>query len=203
VSLILEALKKLEREKQAPDRGFLVVAHVPWPAGPAARSLWLVAGLALGLIGLLALLLLRGRDTPPTIAKAPQAVPTPVGTPLALSPSLPAWSAPPQPAPTSPAPSRVAPHGAAAPKVAPSRDHAPLPSAPGREPTATPSPSPAVAGDVDVRLNAITQQDGQPVAVLNDRVVREGDVFDGIHVIRIGEAEVEVEVNGKRRVVRF
>ncbi len=54
-----------------------------------------------------------------------------------------------------------------------------------------------------MRLNAITQQDGQPVAVLNDRVVREGDVFDGIHVIRIGEAEVEVEVNGKRRVIRF
>ncbi len=62
MSLILEALKKLEREKQAPDRGFLVVAHVPWPAGPTARSLWLVAGLALGLIGLVALLLLRGRE---------------------------------------------------------------------------------------------------------------------------------------------
>ena len=65
------------------------------------------------------------------------------------------------------------------------------------------SPTPSPPSELELRLNAITQQDGRPVAVLNDRVVREGDVFDGIHVIRIGEAEVEVEVNGKRRVVRF
>jgi hypothetical protein len=56
---------------------------------------------------------------------------------------------------------------------------------------------------VELRLNAISQQDGLPVAILNDRLVREGDVFDGIRVIRIGDAEVEVEVDGRRRVVRF
>jgi len=33
--------------------------------------------------------------------------------------------------------------------------------------------------------------------------VREGDSFDGIHVLRIGEAEVEVEVNGVRRTLKF
>jgi hypothetical protein len=41
------------------------------------------------------------------------------------------------------------------------------------------------------------------VAILNDRLVREGDLFDGIRVVRIGETEVEVEVNGQRRLVRF
>ena len=41
------------------------------------------------------------------------------------------------------------------------------------------------------------------MAILNERLVREGDVFDGIRVIRIGETEVEVEVGGKRRVIRF
>ena len=38
MSLILEALKKLEREKQSPDRGFLVMAHVPWAAAAAGRG---------------------------------------------------------------------------------------------------------------------------------------------------------------------
>ena len=32
------------------------------------------------------------------------------------------------------------------------------------------------------------------MAILNDRLVHEGDVFDGIRVIRIGETEVEIEV---------
>jgi hypothetical protein len=41
------------------------------------------------------------------------------------------------------------------------------------------------------------------VAILNDRLVREGDSFDGIRVIRIGEAEVEIEVHGERRLIRF
>ena len=44
---------------------------------------------------------------------------------------------------------------------------------------------------------------GKPVALINDRLVREGDSFDGVRVLRIGEAEVEVEVRGQRRVLRF
>ena len=168
MSLILEALKKLERDKQAPDRGFLVVAHVPWATGSPSRSWWLGLTAMLGIAGILiTLLLLRGREerpapapAPPTLAAAPSSTRT---TPLAATPLLPPAAVP--------------------------------------APSSTPSPSPT--GEVELRLNAITQQEGRPVAVLNDRVVREGDIFDGIHVIRIGEAEVEVEVNGKRRIVRF
>jgi hypothetical protein len=52
-------------------------------------------------------------------------------------------------------------------------------------------------------LQAIGQRDGRPVALLNDRLVREGDSFDGALVVRIGAAEVEVEVAGRRTVIRF
>jgi hypothetical protein len=41
------------------------------------------------------------------------------------------------------------------------------------------------------------------VALVNDRLVFEGDSFDGVRIVRIGEAEVEVEVRGQRRVLRF
>ena len=178
MSLILEALKKLEREKQTPDRGFLVVAHVPWPAGPAGRSLWLGVAATLGLVGLLAFVLLRGRESRPAAVTAQPVATLPVASaPPAAPPAFPS----PAPPATQPAASLGAPVTRAAPS----------------------SPTPSPPSELELRLNAITQQDGRPVAVLNDRVVREGDVFDGIHVIRIGEAEVEVEVNGKRRVVRF
>jgi len=33
--------------------------------------------------------------------------------------------------------------------------------------------------------------------------VREGDSFDGVKVLRIGGDEVEIEVGGRRRVVKF
>ena len=81
MSLILEALKKLEREKQTPpDRGFLVVAHVPWPAGGRGRSLWLGGVGALAVAGLLAFFLLRGREGRRTVPTEPLAT-TPATTP--------------------------------------------------------------------------------------------------------------------------
>jgi hypothetical protein len=66
--------------------------------------------------------------------------------------------------------------------------------------TAPPAPSTAAPA---FRLQAITDQNGQPVAMLNDRLVREGDTVDGAVVVRIGVGEVELEVNGQRRVLRF
>jgi hypothetical protein len=72
--------------------------------------------------------------------------------------------------------------------------------------------APGVAGVVDtapaaapaeLRLTAISQRDGRPMALINDRLVFEGDSFDGVRVLRIGDVEVEVEVRGVRRVLRF
>jgi hypothetical protein len=79
-------------------------------------------------------------------------------------------------------------------------------SAPAEEEESATSPSPsrveAPAPD-DLHLNAISQRDGRPVALINDRLLFEGDSFDGVKILRIGETEVEVEVRGKRRVLRF
>ena len=77
------------------------------------------------------------------------------------------------------------------------------------QPTTTPSTgqeasAPAASADPDdLRLTAISQRDGRPVALINDRLVFEGDSFDGITVIRIGDAEVEVDVKGQRKLIRF
>ena len=38
MSLILEALRKLEREKAAGDRGFVVLSQVPWVSGRTGRG---------------------------------------------------------------------------------------------------------------------------------------------------------------------
>jgi hypothetical protein len=73
-----------------------------------------------------------------------------------------------------------------------------------RTPVAAPPPPPSRApAPDDLRLNAISQRDGRPLALINDRLVFEGDSFDGVKILRIGESEVEVEVRGKRRVLRF
>ncbi|MFI4942881.1 MAG: hypothetical protein ACHP85_06440, partial [Burkholderiales bacterium] len=66
-----------------------------------------------------------------------------------------------------------------------------------------PAAAPSAAVTDELRLSAISRRDGKPVALINDRLVFEGDSFDGVRVIRIGEAEVEVEVKGQRRVLRF
>jgi hypothetical protein len=52
-------------------------------------------------------------------------------------------------------------------------------------------------------LEAISQRDGRPIALVSDHLVREGDAFDGVTIVRIGEAEVEVEWRGQRQVLRF
>ena len=44
---------------------------------------------------------------------------------------------------------------------------------------------------------------GRPIDVLSGRLVQEGDQFDGVRVLRIGAAEVELEVGGRRRTIRF
>ena len=53
------------------------------------------------------------------------------------------------------------------------------------------------------QLTAISARDGEPIALLNDRLVREGDRFDGVRVLRIGTTEVEIEVDGERRTIGF
>jgi hypothetical protein len=194
VSLILEALKKLEREKEAPDRGFLVLGHLPWATAPKRR---LPAAAAVSLVAAVlaaaALALWRAgaerRQPLPAAAAIPASAPRPIAA-SARPKAAPVPAAPATRSTSTPQPRRVLPArepGTAAPAPAPS----------------TSSPPPAEAVPAEFRLSAISQQDGVPVAILNDRLVHEGDAFDGVRILRIGEAEVDVEVRGVRRVIRF
>jgi hypothetical protein len=185
VSLILDALKKVEREKDAHEPNVLVVGSVPW--GARARS-W--RPLVVALLGTVLVALVAFALWPRERAARPAATPSPaVSSPAPAAPAVVRDAA----SPTAPAPAAVVP------PPEPRR-----PSVPEAEPAAAEAPPspPAPAAD-DLRLNAISQRDGRPVALINDRLVFEGDGFDGVKVLRIGEAEVEVEVRGQRRVLRF
>jgi hypothetical protein len=180
VSLILDALKKLEHEKNARDPGVLVVGSVPW--GERRRSRWPLALASCGLVTLAAAGWWWLRSTPHATTPAPaSASPAPTRSPVLAT------------SPTAPPPSTLAPS---------STDPAPPPrrlAVPALEAAATETrPAP-----VDLSLNAITWRDGRPVALVNDRLVFEGDSFDGVKILHIGETEVEVEVRGQRRVLRF
>jgi hypothetical protein len=183
VSLILDALKKIEREKDAREPGVLVVGSVPWGARARSRLPLVAALMGTALVALVAFALWpRDRAARPVTPPSP-----PVSSPApAPTPGLSGVSPLTTPVPASrPAPRRLS--------VPPAESH----------PVEAPPSEPAQAGDEGLRLNAISQRDGRPVALINDRLVFEGDAFDGVKILRIGEAEVEVEVRGKRRVLRF
>lgn len=190
MSLILEALRKLEKEKQAPERGFLVVAASAWPATSrhAGRVAMVAATLSVVAIGSAVWLWPRwGRRGVGHEAGAGSSVPA-----IAALPATPRPPAPtPIPLPTAPAvlPPLARPEAALRPSPLPRASAAPR----GAE---RPSP-PALV------LEAISERDGRPIALVSDHLVREGDAFDGVTIVRIGEAEVEVEWQGQRRILRF
>ena len=219
MSLILDALRKLEREKSARDPGVLVVGSVPWGGTSPTRRLLLAAGAAAVLACAVWLGWLLRPATPPPAAAAQPAP----ATPAAQSRPVPTPTLPP-PAPPLPAATRY--EAPAAPAVRLSRpvsrptppapaantvpDPAPTDSTPERAGSLSMKSGPAEASDApaaatpgELRLTAISQRDGRPVAMINDRLVFEGDSFEGVRVLRIGDAEVEVEVHGQRRVLRF
>jgi protein TonB len=211
MSLILDALRKLEREKHSPDPAVVVVGAVPW-GGAERRRRRLVLGTVAALVALGAVGGLWWRRSPPAepiaTPSAPVAAPTAPATPTAEG------AVPLAPPPASPAPPVPTPGMAAAGSVGggtavaapqprsldlPAAAEAPPPPEDVSPPAATAPPAPPPK----LQLNAISVRDGHPVALLNDHLVREGDSFDGVKVIRIGETEVEVEIDGKRRVIRF
>jgi hypothetical protein len=63
--------------------------------------------------------------------------------------------------------------------------------------------APSAPPGPEFRLTAISTRDGEPIALLNDRLVREGDRFGDVRIIRIGTTEVEIEVDGERRTIGF
>jgi hypothetical protein len=190
VSLILEALKKVERERASPEqRGFLVLGPAAW--APTRSNLGWILGMiaAAGVAGVAVYVSTRpgASAVPPAPRPEERAAQAPPSTAMADrtgAPTATDWGPPP---PAS-AP-RARPAVADPTPVAADHTHA---AAPERTP-----PGPVLL------LHAISMQDGVPIAVVNERVVREGDAFDGIRILRIGATEVEVEVAGARRTLRF
>ena len=178
MSLVLEALKKLDREKGRDERGFVVMAAAPWPTRAARRwPAWAALGIATA--GAVAAVLAL-RTTP-----APTALPAP---PAAVVTTRPAATV-------------------AAPVPAPGRRETREDAAPTKAPAATlaaaPSPLAPRPADLELRLQAISERDGQPIAIINDRLLHVGDEVDGIRVLAIRGAEVDVEVRGRRTTLRF
>lgn len=187
MSLILEALKKVERERATPEqRGFLVLGPAAW--APSRSNL----GWVLGMIGAAAVaggaVYVLTRPEASGVHEVPRPeeriAQGPASAPLAdrtgVPPAATGWGAPPE---------------SNAPRTRPAAAD-PAPAISGAVPEHTP-PGPVLL------LHAISEQDGTPIAVVNQRVVREGDSFDGVRILRIGAAEVEVEVAGTRRTLRF
>jgi hypothetical protein len=235
MSFILDALKKLEREKRSAEPEVVMVGPVAWGGRdrrPGSWRLAAAAGVVVAAIAALAWWALGSGDERPT--------PLPAGTgPGSGHVSLPAPGGQTSPAeapasqvpPTRPSapPRREA--GGRLPELSPPRPEppgGPPPSASGppsplpalvgppvsgeeaaaAEPRSTALEDPPVVAEDDTRgpefrLTAISERDGEPIALLNDRLVREGDRFGDVVVVRIGATEVEIEVKGERRVIGF
>lgn len=196
MSLILDALKKLEREKKAGEPGVVVVESVAWGGSTRTRRSLLLAIAALAAIALATAgtwLALRSPARPGSRDTGAGGAPEPRQTPAPAA-------ATPVPPPAVPSQAKDAP-------ARPAATEAPTPPVRQLELPATAStpatPPPPAGHAEDLQLNAISQRDGRPVALINDRLVFEGDSFDGVRILRIGETEVEVEVRGQRRVLRF
>ncbi len=236
MSLILDALRKLEREKDAREPAVLVVGSVSWGETSHARRILLAVGAAL-VLGLAVVAGWLLRPTPePAAARAlpPAASPAPAPRPMlsaALPPStLPSSTLPAAPTTTLPSappirisrplplgPERPARAAGARPAAASLASTAVRAASEGpvaltlERPSLDPvAPAPAGAGGAsaaappgELRLTAISQRDGRPVALINDRLLFEGDSFEGVRVLRIGDTEVEVEVRGQRRILKF
>ena len=187
MSLVLEALKKLDREKGRDERGFVVMAAAPWPTRAARRwPAWAALGVAA--VGAVAAMIALRNPAP----SAPPAAPSTAAAAVPVTPK----AAEAENEPASPAP-RLAP-AKVLPKAKPAAE--PTEVATGVVPpviAATPVPDPVP------RLQAISQRDGQPIAMIDDHLVRVGDEVGGMRVLAIREAEVDVEVRGRRTTLRF
>jgi hypothetical protein len=217
VSLILEALKKLERDKQVESRGgFLVMAARPWPSEGGGRRTfaWLVVAViaALAIPGtLVTYFLVRGSGHAPATATAKSAAAAPaVPTAVPLAASVPA---------AAPTAAYAPPPGAnrstsfeAAPMAAPpatargadTQPRRPTPLAVVPEPAAVaPAGAASAASGSRFHLTAISERDGKPMAIINERLLFVGDSLDDATVVRIGDSDVELKVAGKAVVITF
>ena len=194
VSLVLEALKKLDREKGRHERGFVVMAAAPWPTRAARRwPAW--AALAWRRRApSSAVVALRTAGTPaPAAGGAPAPWPRAVADAAPRRPRARRRRAPASLATT------AGRGGDARRAPAPKRGRPSIP-APVR------SPSRRTCRRVPIRDRASrpsASATASPSRSINDHLVRVGDEIDGVRVLAIRVDEVDVEVRGRRTTLRF
>jgi hypothetical protein len=220
VSLILEALKKLERDKETPDRGFLVMAQMPWVGEGRGRKWLLAAGAVVVLLAAVLAGRWLGSSPVPPAELGPAALAARAGTPAASLPPGPPPSLVRQATPELPPPAAAqAGPAPVLPRYLPPPQRPAFPVSPRAERPRAAGPAPAAAappalapdasaaaapsGAGALRLEAVSEQDGVAVAVVSGQLVREGDRIGEATVVRIGVQEVEIEVGGHRSLLRF
>ncbi|WP_224981381.1 general secretion pathway protein GspB [Geomonas agri] len=229
MSLILDALRKMEQERRS-RRGtgqdlrpeVLRYRLAAQPKEPRRYPVAVIAGVVLLLAGVGAGFLLKGQAPQPVaqapaslapvaaVPVAPPAPPTPVAPPVAAVLATPTVSAPVPAAPPAVAPVVAAQAPAAvAPVVQPSRkaSRAAVPqSVPSDAPHVAAQEPAAVAGSAqDITISGIAYQDERRMrrAVLNGILVGEGAEVGGARVLEIKETKVKLSRGGRVFEVPF
>ena len=216
MSLILDALKKLEREKAAQSNKTSDIAASILEQKPAVRSrrpIVIIGAIALiaavSMAGMYITFLMNNKPAPLSAAAplAPVAQPATASAPLAPAPQPATGPAPlalaPQPA-TTPATAETSapPPAAARPvKASPVKEKA-GPAKPKRgepEKKAASPPTATTASRADFTISAIIwyEEPSERKAVIDGKSAREGDIIDGCRVEQIYPSRVIFVKNGK------
>jgi len=216
VSLVLEALRRVEKSSASPGTVGVSVSSNR-PAARRRGSLFpLLLGLGTGALALFFFTEPRPERRPVAPAQAP--VPAPVAP--ALAPVVKAtMPSPPAPADEEPRPGRgtsstLPPVGEKS-KSEPSRESPPSkeeelrprdlsPARPAEADASARSPDPRAPAPGALVLQAISERDSRPIAVISDQLVREGDLIAGVRVLSIGADSVEIRLeSGRQETLRF
>lgn len=188
MSLVLEALRRVEKpDARAGSIGVAVSSYRPLPKR-RGFIIPLFLGLATGGASVLFFSPTAGPRREPESGAVVSAAIAPtlpakgragLPPPLIVEPLVRPEDAPPRPAPAAVSSVRL-----------------PNPSEAFDRPAGSPRPA--------LVLQAISERDGRPIAIINDQLVKDGDRLGTIRVLRIGDDSVEVLLeNGKKDVVRF
>jgi hypothetical protein len=220
VSLILEALRKLDRDRSTAEPGVVVVGAQPWPAARRAPRLALLALASGALLALGFWLGAHPRKAAPAPTPSPggelerterqeTGIEAPIGSHEARRTGARATLPPPTVREALPATETTLTTPAQPEHPSRAKQLHAAPETDASVETASPSaqddiatPSRRTTGALP-RLQAIGHRDSRPIAILEERVMGEGDEFDGVKVIQIGETTVEIEVSGQRHTLRF
>jgi len=184
VSLVIEALRRVEKtDARAGSIGAFVASYRPVPT-PRRSPVPLLLGLLTGGV-LVFLFTAPGRNSATPAAQSPEGAPAPSALHAKGAAGLP----PPMIIESALRPAEAHPSSEA--------------SSPAASAVTTPE-SRAAAPKTMLVLQAISERDSRPIAIINDQLVKEGDRVGAARVLKIGADSVEVMLeNGQRETVRF